>query len=69
MPEDVESSSEGTTVRGHLHLVPAAEKQLFVMRRSSHMVMYTDKSHLELAAEQGVRFLGEHLVAPGPAGA
>jgi uncharacterized protein len=43
------------------HRIPTARKELFVMNDSSHMVMYTNKSHLELAAEQGARFLGEHL--------
>ena len=35
------------------------------MNDTSHMVLYTNKSHLELAAEQGARFFGEHLRGGG----
>ena len=45
------------------HAIPTTKKELFVMNETSHMVLYTNKSHLELAAEQGARFLGEHLQA------
>ncbi|SFL49480.1 alpha/beta hydrolase [Geodermatophilus ruber] len=45
------------------HRIPTTKKELFVMNDTSHMVLYTNKSHLELAAERGARFLGEQLVA------
>jgi len=45
------------------HGIPTTKKELFVMNDTSHMVLYTNKSHLELAAEQGARFFGEHLRA------
>jgi fermentation-respiration switch protein FrsA (DUF1100 family) len=44
--------------------IATAEKELFVMNETSHMVLYTNKSHLQVAAEQGGRFLGEQLVQP-----
>ena len=47
------------------HGIPTTKKQLFVMNETSHMVLYTNKSHLELAAEHGARFLGEHLQGGG----
>jgi pimeloyl-ACP methyl ester carboxylesterase len=43
------------------HGIPTTKKQLFVMNDTSHMVLYTNKSHLELAAEKGARFFGEQL--------
>lgn len=42
--------------------IATARKELFVMNNTSHMVLYTNKSHLELAAERGARFIGEQLV-------
>lgn len=46
--------------------LPSPNKELFVMGDTSHMVLYTNQSRLEVAAEQGAGFLGEWLVGrPG----
>jgi fermentation-respiration switch protein FrsA (DUF1100 family) len=47
--------------------IATAKKELFVMNDTSHMVLYTNRTHLEIAAEQGARFLGEQLVRSGRA--
>ena len=43
------------------HAIPTTKKELFVMNDTSHMVLYTNKSHLELAAERGAQFFGAQL--------
>jgi fermentation-respiration switch protein FrsA (DUF1100 family) len=42
--------------------IPTARKRLFVVDKTSHMVLYSNRSQLEIAADQGARWLGEHLV-------
>jgi len=44
--------------------IPTAKKRLFVVDHTTHMVLYSNRSQLEIAADQGARFLHEHLVAP-----
>jgi cephalosporin-C deacetylase-like acetyl esterase len=44
--------------------VPTAKKRLFVVDHTTHMVLYSNRSQLEIAADQGARWLHEHLVAP-----
>lgn len=43
--------------------IATTKKELFVMNDTSHMVLYTNQSHLQIAADQGARFLGRELVA------
>ena len=40
------------------------KKRLFVFDDTSHMTLYSNKSRLQIAAEQGCSWLVEHLVAP-----
>jgi fermentation-respiration switch protein FrsA (DUF1100 family) len=44
--------------------IPTAKKRLFVVDHTTHMVLYSNQSQLEIAADQGARWLGEHLVQP-----
>ena len=44
--------------------IPTADKELFVVSHTSHMVLYSNRSQLEIAAEQGARWLAAHLVEP-----
>ncbi len=46
------------------HAIPTAKKRLFVVDETTHMVLYSNRSQLEIAADQGARWFGEHLVAP-----
>ncbi|MDW3214602.1 MAG: CocE/NonD family hydrolase [Ilumatobacteraceae bacterium] len=41
-----------------------AKKRLFIFDETSHMTLYSNKSRLEVAAEQGRAWLVEHLVTP-----
>jgi hypothetical protein len=42
--------------------IPTHKKRLFVVDHTTHMVLYSNKSQLEIAADQGARWLAEHLV-------
>ncbi len=44
--------------------IGTAKKRLFIFDETSHMTLYSDKSRLEIAAEQGRDWLVEHLVEP-----
>jgi len=44
--------------------IPTAKKRLFVVDHTTHMVLYSNRSQLEIAADQGARWLNENLVAP-----
>ncbi|MEO6124677.1 MAG: alpha/beta fold hydrolase [Ilumatobacteraceae bacterium] len=44
--------------------IGTAKKRLFVFDETSHMTLYSNKSRLEIAAEQGRSWLVEHLVTP-----
>jgi fermentation-respiration switch protein FrsA (DUF1100 family) len=44
------------------NLIPAAKKKLFIFDETSHMTLYSNKSRLEIAAEQGCAWLAEHLL-------
>ena len=44
--------------------IGTAKKRLFVFDETSHMTLYSNKSRLQIAAEQGCSWLVEHLVAP-----
>jgi cephalosporin-C deacetylase-like acetyl esterase len=46
------------------NLIPTAKKRLFIFDDTSHMTLYSSKTRLEVAAEQGCNWLVEHLVAP-----
>jgi hypothetical protein len=37
---------------------------LFVVDHTTHMVLYSNRSQLEIAADQGAKWFAEHLVAP-----
>jgi fermentation-respiration switch protein FrsA (DUF1100 family) len=43
--------------------IPTRNKRLFVVDHTTHMVLYSNKSQLEIAADQGARWFAEHLVA------
>lgn len=44
--------------------IATAKKELFVFEETSHMTLYSNKSRLEIAAEQGRAWLVRHLVTP-----
>ncbi|MCE2390346.1 MAG: alpha/beta hydrolase [Proteobacteria bacterium] len=44
--------------------IATPEKRLFLCRDTSHMTLYSNRSRLEILAEEGRRFLVEQLVAP-----
>jgi cephalosporin-C deacetylase-like acetyl esterase len=44
--------------------IAAVKKKLFVFDETTHMTLYSNKSRLEVAAEQGRNWLVEHLIAP-----
>ena len=44
--------------------IPTSKKRLFVVDHTTHMVLYSNRSQLEIAAEQGASWFAEHLVAP-----
>jgi len=46
------------------NLIPTTKKRLFIFPDTSHMTLYSDKSRLEIAAEQGRDWLVQHLVTP-----
>ena len=44
--------------------IPTSKKRLFVVDHTTHMVLYSNQSQLEIAADQGAKWFGEHLVEP-----
>lgn len=44
------------------NLIPTTKKKLFVFDETSHMTLYSNKSRLEIAAEQGRDWLVQHLL-------
>jgi fermentation-respiration switch protein FrsA (DUF1100 family) len=44
--------------------IPTSKKRLFVVDHTTHMVLYSNRSQLEIAADQGARWFSEHLVEP-----
>jgi fermentation-respiration switch protein FrsA (DUF1100 family) len=44
--------------------IPTTKKRLFVVDHTTHMVLYSNRSQLEIAADQGARWFDENLVAP-----
>jgi len=44
--------------------IPTAKKRMFVVDETTHMVLYSKRSQLEIAADQGARWFAEHLVVP-----
>lgn len=44
--------------------VATATKRLFVFKETSHMTLYSNKSRLEIAAEENRKWLVEHLITP-----
>lgn len=45
--------------------IATPNKELAVLPDTNHMSLYSNKSHLEMAAERGADWLGEHLAKPG----
>ncbi|MEE9274576.1 MAG: alpha/beta hydrolase, partial [bacterium] len=46
------------------NLIPTAKKKLFILPKTTHMTLYSDKSRIEIAAEQSAAWLSEHLIVP-----
>jgi uncharacterized protein len=46
------------------NLIPTNKKRLFVVDHTTHMVLYSNQSQLEIAADQGAKWFHENLVAP-----
>jgi fermentation-respiration switch protein FrsA (DUF1100 family) len=44
--------------------ISTSKKRLFIFDDTSHMTLYSNKSRLEVAAEQGREWLVEHLITP-----
>jgi len=44
--------------------IPTNKKRLFVVDHTTHMVLYSNQSQLQIAADQGAKWLHENLVAP-----
>jgi fermentation-respiration switch protein FrsA (DUF1100 family) len=42
--------------------IPAKDKELFIFNETSHMTLYSNKSRLEIAAEQARRWFVAHLI-------
>ena len=49
---------------GAFNRIATTKKRLFVVNHTTHMVLYSNRSQLEIAADQGARWFAEHLVAP-----
>jgi len=45
--------------------IPTGKKKLFVIPKTTHMTLYSDRSKLAIAAEQATAWLAEHLRAGG----
>lgn len=46
------------------NLIPTTKKRLFVIGDTTHMTLYSDKSRLEVAAEEARSWFVDHLVTP-----
>ncbi len=46
------------------HQISSATKKLVVMPNASHMSLYSERTHLEIAAEEGTEWFKEHLGTP-----
>lgn len=44
--------------------IPTSKKRLFVVDHTTHMVLYSNQSQLEIAADQGAKWFEENLVTP-----
>lgn len=44
--------------------IPAASKRLSVLSEVTHMSLYSERSHLEMAAQEGAEWFKEHLIKP-----
>ncbi|MBA7699432.1 hypothetical protein ES703_108128 [subsurface metagenome] len=44
--------------------IATPEKNLFIIPKSTHMTLYSDKTHVEIAAEVSTSWFVEHLIAP-----
>jgi hypothetical protein len=44
--------------------IATATKRLFVFKETSHMTLYSNKSRLDVAAEQNRMWLVDHLITP-----
>ena len=44
--------------------IPCPQKELFVFNETSHMTLYSNKSRLEIAAEQAKRWFTSYLIDP-----
>ena len=44
--------------------IPGTDKELFIFNETSHMTLYSNKSRLEIAAEQARRWFVAHLIEP-----
>jgi uncharacterized protein len=49
---------------GVFNAIATPKKRMFVFDHTSHMTLYSNKSRLEIAAEQGRAWLVEHLITP-----
>jgi cephalosporin-C deacetylase-like acetyl esterase len=49
---------------GAYNTLPTARKRLHVLPHTTHMTLYSDRSKLQVAAEQATSWFVEHLVAP-----
>jgi hypothetical protein len=45
--------------------IATPDKRLFLCRDTSHMTLYSNKSRLEILAEEGRKFLVEQLLESG----
>jgi uncharacterized protein len=46
------------------NLIATSKKKLFIFDETTHMTLYSNKSRLDIAAEQGRNWFVEHLVTP-----
>jgi hypothetical protein len=45
--------------------IPTNKKKLFVIPKTTHMTLYSDRSKLAIAGEQATTWLGQHLLERG----
>ncbi len=46
------------------NLIPNPVKRMFLCRDATHMTLYSDMTRLEMLAQEGKKFLVEHLIDP-----
>jgi pimeloyl-ACP methyl ester carboxylesterase len=51
------------------HSIPSPQKELAVIPKVSHMSLYSQKTHLEIAGAAAARFVGKYLVGSAAEGA